>query len=170
VAIEAARLTRGGRVWAVEKNAEDCDNVRENVQRFHTPSVMALHGTAPEALARIPRSDDPDAVFIGGSAGRLDTILDACLARLRPGGVAVLNTVTVENTAEALDWYRRSGLDWGFLQVQVSRGRPIATPSQSLHRLDALNPVHIFWGSKPLAQAQGPVPAVAESNSTGEHA
>jgi precorrin-6Y C5,15-methyltransferase (decarboxylating) len=150
VAIEAARLSRGGRVWAVEKNAEDCDNIRENVARFHTPSVLPLHGTAPEALARIPVGDDPDAVFIGGTAGKMDAILDSCLARLKAGGSMVLNTVTVQNTAEALDWYEKSGLDWGFLQVQVSRGKAIKTPSQSLHRLDALNPVHIFWGSKAL--------------------
>jgi len=63
----------------------------------------------------------------------------------------VLNTVPVQNTAEALDWFEKSGLDWGFLQVQVSRGKAIKTPTQALHRLDALNPVHIFWGSKALA-------------------
>lgn len=148
VAIEAARLSRGGRVWAVEKNAEDCDNVRENVQRFQTPSVMTLHGSAPEVLARIPEGDQPDAVFVGGTAGRMDGILDACLARLKPGGSIVVNTVTVESTSAALEWYSRSGLDWGFLQVQVSRGRRIETPSSVLHRLDALNPVHIFWGNK----------------------
>jgi precorrin-6Y C5,15-methyltransferase (decarboxylating) len=150
VAIEAARLSRGGRVWAVEKNAEDCDNVRENAQRFHTPSVLALHGAAPDALDRIPAGDDPDAVFIGGTAGRMDAILDACKKRLRAGGTLVLNTVTVQNTAEALDWFEASGLDWGFLQVQVSRGKAIKTPTQTLHRLDALNPVHIFWGRKAL--------------------
>jgi precorrin-6Y C5,15-methyltransferase (decarboxylating) len=149
VAIEAARLSRGGRVWAVEKNAEDCDNVRENVQRFHTPSVMTLHGTAPDCLDRIPAGDAPDAVFVGGSSGRMADILGACAARLKPGGVVVVNTVTVENTAETLAWFEASGLDWDFLQVQVSRGRRIKTPTQALHRLEALNPVHVFWGNKP---------------------
>ncbi|HTB22227.1 MAG TPA: precorrin-6y C5,15-methyltransferase (decarboxylating) subunit CbiE [bacterium] len=151
VAIEAARLSRGGRVWAVEKNADDCENVRENVRRFSTPSVLCLHGEAPAALSEIPAADAPDAVFVGGTAGRMDAILDACLARLKPGGVIVLNTVTVENTAEALAWYGASGMRWDFLQVQVSRGKAIKTPSQSLHRLDALNPVTIFWGDKPPA-------------------
>jgi len=61
----------------------------------------------------------------------------------------------VENTAEALAWYQASGLDWGFLQIQVSRGKSIKTPSQTLHRLDALNPVTIFWGDKPPLQGAG---------------
>jgi precorrin-6Y C5,15-methyltransferase (decarboxylating) len=155
VAVEAARLSRGGRVWAVEKNAEDCDNVGENALRFHTPSVLVLHGEAPGVLERIPQGDDPDAVFVGGTAGRMDAILDAAKARLKPGGTIVLNTVTVENTAEALAWYQASGLDWGFLQIQVSRGKSIKTPSQTLHRLDALNPVTIFWGDKPPLQGAG---------------
>ncbi len=156
VAVEAARLARGGRVWAVEKNAEDCENIRENVRRFAVPTVRVLHGAAPEALEGIP--DDPDAVFVGGTSGRMDAVLGACRARLRPGGTLVVNTVTLENTAEALEWYASSGLEWGFLQVQVGRGKPIRTPSQSLHRLDALNPVHIFWGKVP-GTGPGPAPS-----------
>lgn len=148
VAIEAARLAAQGQVWAIEKNAEDCDNIRENIARFHTPTVRVLHGTAPDAFAQIPANGDPDCVFVGGTAGRMDGILGACLARLRPGGSLVVNAVTIENIAEALAWFQASGLDWGFMQVQVGRGKAIKTPTESLHRLDALNPVHIFWGTK----------------------
>lgn len=142
VAIEAARLSGHGPVWAFEKNAEDCDNVRENVARFGTPTVRVVRGAAPEALAQA--KDHPDCVFVGGSAGRLDAILDACLRRLKPGGTIVGSFATLENTAEALAWYKASGLDWGFCQVQVSRGKPIL----GLHRLDALNPVTLVWGTK----------------------
>jgi precorrin-6Y C5,15-methyltransferase (decarboxylating) len=143
VSIEAARL--GARkVWALEKNAEDCDNVRENVARFHTPQVQVINGIAPDALAQIAPADDPDCVFIGGTAGRLEDILGACLARLHPGGSLVANFATIENIAEALAWFKASGLDWGFLQVQVSRGKPIL----DLHRLDALNPITVVWGYK----------------------
>jgi precorrin-6B C5,15-methyltransferase / cobalt-precorrin-6B C5,C15-methyltransferase len=142
VAIEAARLSGHGPVWAFEKNAEDCENVRENIARFGTPTVRVVHGAAPEALAQA--KDHPDCAFIGGSAGKLDAILDACLQRLKPGGTIVGSFATVENIAEALAWYRRSGLDWGFCQIQVSRGKPIL----GLHRLDALNPITLVWGSK----------------------
>jgi precorrin-6B C5,15-methyltransferase / cobalt-precorrin-6B C5,C15-methyltransferase len=104
--------------------------------------VRVVHGAAPEALAQA--KDHPDCAFIGGSAGKLDAILDACLQRLKPGGTIVGSFATVENIAEALAGYRRSGLDWGFCQIQVSRGKPIL----GLHRLDALNPITLVWGSK----------------------
>jgi precorrin-6Y C5,15-methyltransferase (decarboxylating) len=145
VAIEAARLSGRGRVWAVEKNAEDCANIEENVARFHTPQVKVLQGLAPEALAQIPEADHPDSVFIGGSSGKMSDILDACRLRLRPGGSLVLNTVTLENQGEALRWFKESGMEWNFIQVQVSRRKPIL----DLNRFDALNPITIFWGTKP---------------------
>lgn len=149
VAIEAARLSGSGPVWAFEKNADDCDNVRENVARFGTPTVRVVHGAAPDALAQA--KDHPDCVFIGGSASKLDAILDACHARLRPGGSLVSSFATLENIAEALDWYKASGLDWGFCQIQVSRGKKISIPSGDLHRLDALNPITLVWGYKAQA-------------------
>jgi precorrin-6Y C5,15-methyltransferase (decarboxylating) len=145
VAIEAARLSGRGHVWALEKNAEDCENIAENIARFHTPQVKVLHGLAPLALAQIPAEDDPDAVFIGGSSGKMSDILDACLARLRPQGSVVLNTVTIESQAEALQWFKKSGMAWDFIQVQVSRRKAIL----ELNRFDALNPITIFWGNKP---------------------
>jgi precorrin-6Y C5,15-methyltransferase (decarboxylating) len=145
VAIEAARLSGRGHVWAVEKNAEDCENIAENVARFHTPQVRILQGLAPEALQQIPQDDAPDAVFIGGSSGKMSDILDACHARLRAGGSLVLNTVTLENQAEALAWFKGSDCAWDFIQVQVSRRKPIL----DLNRFDALNPITIFWGTKP---------------------
>lgn len=142
VAVEAARLSGHGPVWAFEKNAEDCENIRENVERFATPTVRVVHGRAPECLSEA--EDDPDSVFIGGSGGDLKAILEACAARLRPGGALVGAFATVENSAEAVAWFRTAGLDWGFCQVQVSRGKPIL----DLHRLDALNPVTLVWGKK----------------------
>jgi precorrin-6Y C5,15-methyltransferase (decarboxylating) len=143
VGVECARVALKGKVWAVEKNAEDCENVRKNAIKYGTLNLSVVEGRAPEALEKIP--DDPDSVFIGGSSGRMADILDLCLRRLRACGSLVVNTATVENTAEALAWFRDSGLEWGWLQMQVSRGKPVL----DLNRLDALNPVFIFWGKKP---------------------
>ncbi|MES2201239.1 MAG: precorrin-6y C5,15-methyltransferase (decarboxylating) subunit CbiE [candidate division FCPU426 bacterium] len=144
VAIEAARLSRSGRVWAVEKNEEDCANIRENATRFGLPQLKVLHGAAPAVLAQIPEADAPDAVFVGGSSGKMSEILDLCATRLVSGGSIVVNTVTLENGAEALEWYKGSGFDWDCMQVQVSRRKPIL----DLNRFEALNPVTIFWGTK----------------------
>jgi precorrin-6Y C5,15-methyltransferase (decarboxylating) len=141
VAIESARLCRKGRVWAIEKDEEDCRMVQANIERFATPQVTLVHGRAPEALSGIP--EDPDAVFVGGSGGALASILEACFARLKPGGSLVATTVTLENTHQALAWYKGHE-DWDMLQMQVSRRAKVL----DLNRLEALNPVSLFWLKK----------------------
>ena len=137
VSIESARIAVRGKVYAVEKNEEDIENVRENIARFGAQNVTAIFGKAPEALADIP--DDPDAVFIGGSSGRMFDILDAVKTRLRPGGRIVLNLATIENLAETMESVKKLDLSRELMQVQISRGSPIL----DMTRFEALNPVTI---------------------------
>jgi precorrin-6Y C5,15-methyltransferase (decarboxylating) len=131
VSIEAALL--GAKVWAVEKNKEDCEIIRRNIEKFRTPQVIVVHGIAPVALADLP---DPDAVFIGGSGGEMGDIIRLCRERLSPGGRLVANVATLENLGQvpAQD----------VTLVQISRTRPIL----DLHRFEALNPVFISCWEK----------------------
>ena len=131
VSIEAALL--GARVWAVEKNKDDCEIIRRNIAKFHTPQMSVVHGVAPAALADLP---DPDAVFIGGSGGEMGELVRICRERLKPGGRLVINVATLENLGEV-------PADDVTL-VQISRTRPIL----NLHRFEALNPVFIATWEK----------------------
>ncbi len=135
VAIEAA-LLGASRVWAVEKNADGCTIIRDNVARFATPHVEVVHAKAPDGLDALP---DPDRVFIGGSAGSMATLVEVAAARLRPGGAVVVNVATVENLAEAVAAAKATGLAWECTQIAVARSSPIL----NLTRFEALNPIWI---------------------------
>jgi precorrin-6Y C5,15-methyltransferase (decarboxylating) len=135
VAIEAARLAPGLRVFAVERNQEDCARLRANEREAGIGGalrVQVVEGEAPAALADLP---DPDRVFVGG--GGL-AVLDAVLDRLRDGGVVVATYATLSTAAMAAE---RLGQ---LVQVQVNRGVPIG-PDGHL-RLAAENPVFVCWG------------------------
>ncbi len=132
VSIEAALL--GAKVWAIEKNKEDCDIIRRNIEKFDTPEVTVVQGVAPAALADLP---NPDAVFVGGTGGEMGEILRLCRERLSPGGRLVVNVATLENLGEAATH--------DVTLVQISRTRPIL----DLHRFEALNPVFIVTWEKP---------------------
>ena len=59
-------------------------------------------------------------IFIGGSGGHLGEILDVCAERLLPGGVVIVNMVTVHNLSVALERLSSppfSGLDGVYLQA-----------------------------------------------------
>jgi precorrin-6Y C5,15-methyltransferase (decarboxylating) len=134
VGLEAARLCWRGHVYAIEKNADDSAIVARNRQAMGISNHSLVHGKAPEGLAAWA---DPDAVFIGGSGGELAELIALVLRRLRPGGWLVMNFVTIENLAAAVEALKAQDAVWDVLQLQASRSKPIL----HMHRLAAENPV-----------------------------
>ena len=130
VGIEAARSQPTARVHAVERRAQFCQHIQENLRRFPAPNLRLIQGVAPEACQELP---DPDAVFLGGSGGRLADILDQVTRRLRPGGRLVINLATLESLATV----RERLPDARITQLHCSRGVDI----QGKLRLEPLNPV-----------------------------
>ena len=100
VGLEAARLCHRGHVWAIEKNAHDIEISRQNHDAFRVANYTLVHDKAPAGMEAWP---DPDAVFIGGSGGELAGLIRLVLFRLKPGGHLVMNFVTLENLATALE-------------------------------------------------------------------
>ena len=129
VAVECATLAPGLRVVAVERRPDDAERIRANASA-RAGAVEVVEGSAPDALAGLP---DPDRAFVGG--GGLE-VLDAVVARLRPGGTAVATYAAVDRAVAA---HRRLG---NLVQLSVARGRELAGGL----RLAAENPVFVAWG------------------------
>jgi precorrin-6Y C5,15-methyltransferase (decarboxylating) len=136
VSVEAARLSRHGRVFAVEKNAEDVEIVRSNVEKFRVPHVTVLHATAPDRLDELP---DPDAVFVGGSGEKLREILSVAATRLKAHGRIVVNAVTLETVHETVAVFRELGFAHEAILVSIARSKPLLGRTS----FEALNPVYI---------------------------
>jgi precorrin-6Y C5,15-methyltransferase (decarboxylating) len=136
VAIECARLRPGLRVIAVERDAEDAARIAANAGA-HGVSVHVVNGQAPAALGDLP---EPDRVFVGG--GGLE-VLDAALARLRPGGVVVATYALLDRAVRAQE---RLG---NLVQIAIARGVDVGDIGL---RLSAENPVFLCWGAPPFDQ------------------
>ena len=136
VSIEAALVARAGSVWAVERNAAGVRLIRENADAFGCGNVHAVPGVAPEALAKLPA---PDAVFVGGSAGELPSIVEAALEKNSQVRLCV-PCVTVETLTEACALLSGSRFK-GFEACQVSAARAEAVGSH--HLMKAQNPVFL---------------------------
>lgn len=136
VSIEAALIARAGSVWAVEHNATGVRLIRENADAFGCGNVHAVPGVAPEALAKLPV---PDAVFVGGSAGELPSIVEAALEKNSQVRLCV-PCVTVETLTEACALLSGSRFK-GFEACQVSAARAEAVGSH--HLMKAQNPVFL---------------------------
>lgn len=136
VSIEAALVARAGSVWAVERNAAGVRLIRENADAFGCGNVYAVPGVAPEALAKLPV---PDAVFVGGSAGELPSIVEAALEKNSQVRLCV-PCVTIETLTEACALLSGSRFK-GFEACQLSAARAEAVGSH--HLMKAQNPVFL---------------------------
>jgi len=142
VSIEAALLASHGRVYAIEVDPEGVEICRENLRAHAIDNVRVIPGRAPEALADL---ETPDAVFVGGSKGSMDEIVEVALERLRPGGRLVVNAITLENSGEVYSALRKRGIVPEVTLLQISRAEPLAR----YLRFEALNPIQIFAAEKP---------------------
>jgi precorrin-6Y C5,15-methyltransferase (decarboxylating) len=135
VSVECALLAEDGKVYAIEKKAEAVDLIRQNRIKFRTDNIIDIVGEAPEALADLPA---PDCVFIGGSSGNLEQIIDTVLEKNR-NAVIVVNAITLETQTEASSLAKRFE-EFEAVSVSVSRSRAAG----DYHLMNSLNPVWIF--------------------------
>lgn len=141
LSIEASRLLFRGAVYAVEEDEEDLELIRENMRRFGTWNVNPVRGTAPKIFDRLP---SPDAVFVGGSSGRLEEIIHRAAQRLKEGGRMVCNLVGLERTLAAMRCLEEAGLDCEASLHQFLKVRRLGGG----HVMEPRNPVFVVWGRK----------------------
>ncbi|ABW28655.1 bifunctional cobalt-precorrin-7 (C(5))-methyltransferase/cobalt-precorrin-6B (C(15))-methyltransferase [Acaryochloris marina] len=141
VAIETARIVPSSQVYAVEKTALGTQLIHQNCQHFQVNNVHIVLGEAPTALNNLP---DPHRIFIGGSGGHLQEILNYCQMRLDLSGVIVVSLATLENFYIATQWFDKPNWVVEHLQIQLSRSVPVA----SMTRLTPLNPVMLIRASR----------------------
>ncbi len=143
MSVEAALLATQGHVYAVERNAEGVSLIGKNMEKFGVKNLTVVGGEAPDALKDLP---DCDAAIIGGSGSRLPDILDEISARLKPGGRVVMNCITIQTLAAALDYMRAHESDFSYEAIQVQINRLQAVGAYDMAK--AINPIYIVTGEK----------------------
>ncbi|MBI5055346.1 MAG: precorrin-6y C5,15-methyltransferase (decarboxylating) subunit CbiE [Nitrospirae bacterium] len=141
VSMEAARLIPALKVFAVEKDEEQINNITANKNKFNTMNIEIVKGDAPEALKGLPA---PDRVFIGGSSGKLEKIIDSILTARRSSLIVVINATTIETLNEAMQCMERNHFSVDISEVSVSRSKMAGNK----RHMSALNPVFIITGEK----------------------
>lgn len=118
VGIEWMRAAPDARAWAIEPRSDRRAFAAENALALGAPRLEIVSGSAPEALAGLPR---PDAVFIGG--GLTAQVAEMALAALKPHGRLVANAVTIESEAVLIALHRSHGGELS--RIAISRAEPI---------------------------------------------
>ena len=146
VSVELAMKASKGRVWAIEREPEGCSLIEANKKKFGVWNLNVVPGSAPEALYDLPT---PDRVFIGGSGGSLDDIIDAVLEK-NENALICVSAIVMETMADTVKIMARHGMDTDMIQVSVNTSREIG----DRHMMMAGNPIFIITGQKHAACAE----------------
>ena len=86
----------------------------------------------------------PDKVFIGGSHGDLEEIIELAF-RANPDVRVCVSAITLENLHQAVESLQNRGCEVEVAQISVSRTKAAG----NLHLLLAQNPVFLITGVRP---------------------
>lgn len=139
ISLEAARLFPSLTVFAIEKNPEQLTNIRANRQKYQCRNIRIIDGEAPDALAG---SAPPDRVFIGGSGGRIEEIIDYLDGLTDPPSRIVVTAVLERTARQAPEILDRYGYEVDISIVQVERCRYPAL------KKTVFNPIQIICGRR----------------------
>ena len=136
VAVECARMAYNGKVYAVEKNEEAIKLIEQNKTLHGTDNLEIIKGEAPGILGGL---EVPTHVFIGGSSGRLNQIIDIIFSKNGNARI-VINAVTLETITEVQSIIKEKGLHGDITCITVSK----AKEAGNYHMMMGLNPVWII--------------------------
>jgi len=139
LAIEAAGLVDRGQVFAIEMDAEDYALMLENASMFEVPSLVPVHGQAPDAWRDLP---DPDAIFVGGSGRMVPDLVRGAAVRLKRGGRIVVNVSSPDNLVAVQQALESVKLHTDLRMIQISR----SCRQLDRTRFEALNPTFLVLG------------------------
>lgn len=144
VSIEAGLLLEKGRVIAVESKSEGIELIKKNAVKFNVSNIEIIKGNAPECLSGIKGFDR---VFIGGSGGFLEGILDFADKNIADDGVIVVNAVTLETLWTAKKYFNdREYRETDIVSVNIAKARAAGNYSM----FDSYNTVFILSARRRL--------------------
>lgn len=136
VSVAMARMCYEGYVYAVEK--EDCaiELIAQNKCKFGAFNVEVINAVAPDKLEDLPK---PDKVFIGGSTGNLDGILDVVYAK-NESAVVVVNAVTLETLSQTVNTFKSRQIKTEITCVNIANAQKLG----NYNLMKSENPVYVI--------------------------
>lgn len=139
VTLELARKASDGLVYAVERKPEAVALLHENRAKLGGYNVHIVEGAAPDALEALPA---PDCVFVGGSGGAMQRILEIAKQK-NPAVRVVVNAIALETLHETQAALSALGFaDVEITQLSAARGKAVGPYTM----MTANNPVFILSG------------------------
>lgn len=138
LSIEAGRSNPRLTIYTIEHKEEELSNIKENIRRYGCFNVIPVFGRAPEILQSLPA---PDRVFIGGSSGSLEKIVQLVADRIDADGILVINGVIEKTLQTAPQYMRANGFSVTRSEIRIER-------RTEQGEIQTFNPITVMAGTR----------------------
>jgi cobalt-precorrin-6B (C15)-methyltransferase len=138
ITVQASKLISNGVVYSIERDEDAFEITKKNIEKFNCSNVIAHKGEATEILQKyIDNELIFDSIFIGGSGGDIEKIIDKCKILLKEEGTIVTNFITLDNTYKAIEIFKKLDFKVDVSLVNISKNR------EGSYMMMANNPIYI---------------------------
>ena len=138
ITVQASKISNNGVVYSIEKDEAAIAVTKINLEKFNCINVVLDEGDAVEILEKYIKEEKAfDSIFIGGSGGSLEKILDMCNKLLIENGTIVMNFITLDNAYKAIEVMKKLNYIIDISQVNISKNRGKS------YMMIANNPIYI---------------------------
>lgn len=138
ITVQASKVVTNGKVYAIERDEEAYEVTVKNIEKFNCKNINLFKGDASEVLNElIEKKIKFDSIFIGGSGGNIEDIIEKCNQLLNINGTIVMNFITLDNAYKAMEYIKGIGyiVDVSLVQISKNRGKS--------YMMIANNPIYI---------------------------
>jgi len=143
ISVEAAlQVESSGKILAIDFDEKAIELTKKNAEKFQISNITTIFGNAKEKILELEQAD---VIFIGGTGGDTQKIVELSQEKLKSGGRIVIGTILIETLSAVLQILEKLQFkDVDITQVTISKSRKTTTGTMMLAR----NPVNIISATK----------------------
>jgi len=143
ISVEAAlQVESNGNVYAIDFDSNAVELTKKNLEKFSVSNVKVILGNAKEKISELPEAD---AIFIGGTGGDTQKIIELCENKLKSGGRIVIGVILIETLFSVISIMEKLNFtSVDITQITISKSRKTSTGTMMLAR----NPVTVISATK----------------------
>ena len=136
------QVESGGKVIGVDLDPNAIELTNRNLKKFGIDNTTLILGNAKEKISELPEAD---AIFIGGTGGDTQKIVQLCEDKLKSGGRIVIGVILIETLYAVLQTIEKLKFDSiDITQITIGKSRKTSTGTMMLAR----NPVTVISATK----------------------
>ena len=143
ITVEAGlQVESDGKVIGVDLDPNAIELTNRNLKKFGVDNTTLILGNAKEKISELPEAD---AIFIGGTGGDTQEIVQLCEHKLKSGGRIVIGVILIETLYAVLQTIEKLKFDSiDITQITIGKSRKTSTGTMMLAR----NPVTVISATK----------------------